>query len=178
MRDECAALEREVRIVRDIYDEHAGVQDRFRNCGRVPPDLARRLGLTGLAGRASGQARDLRCDFPVAPTTLVTVRKAGDDNGDVAARVAVRFDEVFESLRLVRAIIDGLPEGEVRAEVPQPADMRVGIGLVEGWRGPVLIALTSGPAAASGAATLTTHRGRTGRCSSTPSSTTSFRTFR
>ena len=67
MRSEAATLEREVRIVRDIYDEHDGVQDRFRNCGIVSPELARKLGLTGLAGRASGQARDLRCDFPLAP---------------------------------------------------------------------------------------------------------------
>jgi Ni,Fe-hydrogenase III large subunit len=33
----------------------------------VATELAAQLGLTGLAGRASGQAHDLRCDHAVAP---------------------------------------------------------------------------------------------------------------
>jgi Ni,Fe-hydrogenase III large subunit/Ni,Fe-hydrogenase III component G len=145
IRDDCAALEREVRIVRDIYGDHAGVQDRFRNCGRVTPALARQLGLTGLPGRASGQAYDLRCDLPVAPYDALGVRMVTTDGGDVAARVAVRFDEIAESLRLIRVILDGLPHGDVRAPVPDVDEFRQGIGYVEGWRGPVMVALTSGP---------------------------------
>ena len=60
-------------------------------------------------------------------------------NGDVAARVAVRFDEVFESLRLIRALCAGLPAGAVRTELPAPAGAPVGAGWVEGWRGEVLV---------------------------------------
>ena len=37
-------------------------------------------------------------------------------NGDVAARVALRFDEALESLRLIRAICAGLPAGATRAD--------------------------------------------------------------
>jgi len=142
---ECARLEREVRTVRDIYDEHAGVQDRFRNAGRVTPELARTLGLTGLAGRASGQAFDLRCDFPSAPYDVHAVHMAGAAGGDVAARVAVRFDEVKESIRLVRAMLDGLPEGDVSVALNDAPPNRQGLGFVEGWRGAVLVALTSAP---------------------------------
>ena len=35
----------------------------------------------------------------------------------MAARVAVRFDEVFESLRLIRALATALPTGAVRVEL-------------------------------------------------------------
>jgi len=143
--DECVRLEREVRTVREIYDEHAGVQDRFRNAGRVTPDLARTLGLTGLAGRASGQVFDLRSDFPRAPYDLLAMRMAGASGGDVAARVAVRFDEVKESFRLVRAILDGLPEGDVSVALNDAPANRQALGFVEGWRGPVFVALTSAP---------------------------------
>jgi len=142
---ECVRLEREVRTVREIYDEHAGVQDRFRNAGRVTPDLARTLGLTGLAGRASGQVFDLRSDFPRAPYDLLAMRMAGASGGDVAARVAVRFDEVKESFRLVRAILDGLPEGDVSVALNDAPANRQALGFVEGWRGPVFVALTSAP---------------------------------
>jgi Ni,Fe-hydrogenase III large subunit len=145
IREECAMLEREVGIVHAIYNDHAGVQDRFRNCGRVTPELARKLGLVGFAGRASGQARDLRCDFPAPPYDTLQARIATATDGDVAARVAVRFAEITESLRLVRAILDALPEGAIRTELPEVPEFRLGLGLVEGWRGPVTIALASGP---------------------------------
>jgi Ni,Fe-hydrogenase III large subunit/Ni,Fe-hydrogenase III component G len=145
LREQCAALEREIATLRDIYDDHDGLQDRFRNCGIVTPALAAQLGLTGLAGRASGQARDLRCDFPGAPYGALAVRKVTADGGDVAARVSVRFDELGESLRLVRAIVDALPAGDVAVALPEAPPFRKGLGCVEGWRGPVLVALECGP---------------------------------
>ena len=150
MRAECATLGREIRTLRGIYDDHDGVQDRFRNCGVVLPALAAKLGLTGFAGRASGQARDLRCDFPVPPYDVLAVRKVASERGDVAARVALRFDEALESLRLIRAIIDAMPEGAtpdaVRVPLPEAPAYRKGLGVVEGWRGPALVVLETGPA--------------------------------
>jgi len=143
--DECSMLEREIRVLRDIYDEHDGLQDRFRLCGIVAPELAAKLGLTGLAGRASGQPHDVRCDFPAPPYDTLGVKIASASGGDVAARVAMRFDEIAESLRLVRAIVDGLPDGEFTVDVPPPKAFRKGLGYVEGWRGPVLVGLECGP---------------------------------
>jgi Ni,Fe-hydrogenase III large subunit/Ni,Fe-hydrogenase III component G len=138
---QCAALEREITGLRRIYDEHTGMQDRFSACGRVTPELARQLGLMGLAGRASGQLRDLRNDIATPPYDRLSATKAGRSEGDVAARVAVRFDEALESLRLCRKIFDELPPGPLQAPAPAPSAGRFGIGLVEGWRGPVFIAL-------------------------------------
>jgi Ni,Fe-hydrogenase III large subunit/Ni,Fe-hydrogenase III component G len=138
---QCDAIEREVRVLRTLYDEHAGLQDRFLTTGRATPQLAAQLGLTGLAGRASGQSADLRCDQPWTPYDRLEVRMATQRGGDVAARVGVRFDEVFESLRLIRALCAGLPAGEVRGELRLPAQAALGAGWVEGWRGEVLVAL-------------------------------------
>ncbi|MDE1950584.1 MAG: NADH-quinone oxidoreductase subunit C, partial [Burkholderiales bacterium] len=107
--EQCDAIEAEVRELRRIYYGHAGMQDRFISTGRVDPELAARLGLTGLAGRASGQARDLRCDQRWPPYDRLAVRPAVHAAGDVASRVAVRFEEVLESLRLIRALADALP---------------------------------------------------------------------
>jgi len=139
-----ALLEREAHVLREIFDEHAGVRDRFVGTGVVAPELASRLGLTGLAGRASGQAFDLRVDQPCAPYDDLAPRKAGGSAGDVAARVAVRFDELFESCRLVSAIAQRAPAGPCACEMPAADEGASGIGLVEGWRGPVLVALTAG----------------------------------
>ena len=138
---QCDAIEREVQTLRTVYEEHAGLQDRFINTGRVNPALAAQLGLTGLAGRASGQAADLRCDQPWPPYDGLQVKMATHRNGDVAARVTVRFEEVSESLRLMRAILAGLPAGRTCSEVSLPAQAARGAGWVEGWRGEILVAL-------------------------------------
>ncbi|WP_428423489.1 Ni,Fe-hydrogenase III large subunit [Methylibium sp.] len=144
LRQQCDAIEREVRALRTIYDEHAGLQDRFLGTGRVTPELAARLGLTGLAGRASSQAFDLRCDHPWGPFDQFKVAMATHHSGDVAARVSVRFDEVFESLRLIRALCSGLPLGELRVDLHPPGEASTGVGWVEGWRGEVFVALETG----------------------------------
>jgi Ni,Fe-hydrogenase III large subunit len=132
--------------LRSVYDEHEGVRDRFTGAGTVAPELAAQLGLTGLAGRASGQAFDLRIDLPCEPYAELAPEKIGRSAGDVAARAAVRFDELQESCRLVQRILEALPPGPHIAPVRAPADGTVGVGLIEGWRGPVLIALEAGPA--------------------------------
>ncbi len=138
-------IAREVLELRTIYDEHEGVRDRFNDAGTVDAELAARLGLIGLAGRASGQAFDLRSDLPCTPYPELAPAKVGCSGGDVAARVAVRFDELQESCRLVQRIVSALPGGPHFAAVRAPADGTIGAGLIEGWRGPVFVALEAGP---------------------------------
>ena len=138
---QCDALEPELHRLHKIYDEHAGLQDRFITTGRVTPQLAAQLGLTGLAGRASGQAWDLRCSPSLPPYDHLDVRMATHRNGDVAARVTVRFDEALESLRLLRLLCRGLPAGPLRTEPVLPPGPALGAGWVEGWRGEVFVAL-------------------------------------
>jgi Ni,Fe-hydrogenase III large subunit len=146
IRHDVAQILREVAVLRNIYDEHSGVRDRFVAAGRVEPALAARLGLTGLAGRASGQAFDLRVDQPWFPYNALAPVKCGSTEGDVAARVAVRFDELIESCRLVQRILDGMPAGDHLVPVPTPAANALGLGAIEGWRGPVIVALEAGEA--------------------------------
>ncbi len=139
---ECDMLQREVTLLRSIYDEHAGVQDRFMTTGTVTPKLADQLGLCGMAGRASAQAWDARVQFACAPYDKLDVRMAAYPNGDVAARAIVRFEELFESLRLQREILANLIyEDEAPTTLDKLPANGFGIGMVEGWRGEVMVAI-------------------------------------
>jgi len=143
-------LEHEVTGLRLIYDEHGGLQDRFREAGLLRHDLAVQLGAVGLAARASGIARDLRVDHPWAPYDTLATQIVTETGGDVAARVQVRFREIFESLRLCRALLADLSRNSmqpapIRGDIPEAEGNRLGIGVIEGWRGPVMIALETGP---------------------------------
>ncbi|MFP5230629.1 MAG: NADH-quinone oxidoreductase subunit C [Acidobacteriota bacterium] len=137
-------LEEGARAMRAIYDEHAGVQDRFRGTGFLARELAEKLGAVGMAARASGIPHDLRTDLPWPPYDTLQTRIATNITGDVAARVGVRFDELLESIHLCRAILETLPDGPLHLEVPCWPANRIGLGLIEGWRGPVMVAIETG----------------------------------
>jgi Ni,Fe-hydrogenase III large subunit/Ni,Fe-hydrogenase III component G len=145
LRAEGEMLRAEVGEIQTIFEEHAGLQDRFIGAGRVLPELARELGLTGLAGRASGQAWDLRAQLPYPPYDQLNVRTATHQAGDVAARVTVRFQELLGSLDLCSVILARLPVGNVATLFPTPPEGAAGIGWVEGWRGEVLVSIDVGP---------------------------------
>ncbi|MCL6555520.1 MAG: NADH-quinone oxidoreductase subunit C [Burkholderiales bacterium] len=134
-----AETRHEVTELMEVYEEHAGVQDRFTGTGTVAPALAARMGLTGLAGRASSQAWDARVQFPHPPYDQLEVQMVVERAGDVAARVRVRAGEVLESLRLLEAIVENLPEGPLAQPLPQPGSVCEGLGWIEGWRGPVIV---------------------------------------
>jgi Ni,Fe-hydrogenase III large subunit/Ni,Fe-hydrogenase III component G len=142
--DQCQRIGQEVRQLRAIYDEHPGLQDRFLTTGIISADLARELSLTGMAARATGIILDGRCYRqgyqPPPPYAELGVRPATDERGDVAARVAVRFNEVFESLRLIKELCATLPGGETRVEAA-PVPGAAGLGVVEGWRGEVIVGI-------------------------------------
>ena len=140
-----AELEKSAANLRSIYDEHAGLQDRFRGTGQLQPSLAEKLGGVGLVARASGIARDLRVDQPWSPYDRVATKCVVQSAGDVAARVQIRFDEIYESLRLCRTFLHALPAGPIQAPVPVAAPYQVGLEVIESWRGPVLVVLESGP---------------------------------
>jgi Ni,Fe-hydrogenase III large subunit len=62
--------------------------------------------------------------------------------GDVAARVALRFDEVFEAARLCMDLLNSLPQGATRHALQMAPAGASGYGWSEGWRGPAFVALT------------------------------------
>ncbi len=124
--------------IRELYDNTPSLLDRTTGAGRLSCDLARRFGAGGHVGRASGRGFDARKAFPYGPygglRFSVPVRK----DGDVNARIWIRILEVEQSLSLLAQLLDGLPEGAVRAELPKPAGACRGLGLVEGFRGDIL----------------------------------------
>ncbi len=131
------ALRAEIAPLFDIIDDHPSLADRLLDTGRLTPEDAAALGVTGHVGKASGQDFDLRRDCPYAPYDALPPEVPCYQEGDVAARVRVRMDEVLASLDLMDRLLEGLPPGPVSAPFQPPAGAS-GIGQVEGWRGDIL----------------------------------------
>lgn len=139
--DEAKGIERDVLTLRAIYEEHAGLQDRFKGAGQLTPSIAKAQGALGLVARASGIERDLRVTMPWAPYGDLHPAGMCRTEGDVAARVQLRFDETMESLRLSRLLLETLPQGSTSAPIPAIEAAPIGLGVIESWRGPVMVAL-------------------------------------
>jgi len=107
----------------DLYDEllstNAIFLARTRGLGKLSAELARSYAVTGPNLRGSGVAYDLRRAEPysIYPELQfdVAVRQAGDS----LARYQVRVDEMRQCVRILRQVLEGLPEGEICAKVPR-----------------------------------------------------------
>ncbi|MBI5327485.1 MAG: NADH-quinone oxidoreductase subunit C [Deltaproteobacteria bacterium] len=128
-----------------IYDENPSLEDRVRDAGILSPDTAKGLCVVGFVARASWQPIDCRLQNPFPPYDIIVPRVAVLKSGDVHARVWVRIEEIRESIRIIREILNSLPEGEIACKFILPSPDIAGFAVVEGWRGEVVYWLQSGP---------------------------------
>ena len=129
----------------EVYDNTASLQDRTVTTGYLAPTLARAFGAGGYVGRASGRAFDMRKAVRYPPYDALEFEVPVRDDGDVNARVWIRIREVEQSLKLIEQIGTRLPEGPTRVDLPKVGEVREGLGLVEAFRGDVLVWLRLGP---------------------------------
>ena len=108
---------------------------RTRNIGLMTYDQASLLGAVGPTARASGVHHDVRADSPYAAYAEFPINIITEPNGDLEARFVVRINELFDSYRLVRDIIDHLPEGELAVRMPRRIPEGETISRVEAPRG-------------------------------------------
>jgi len=121
----------------ELYDDTASVKDRTFGTGILSQALARQYGAGGFIGRASGRDFDARRWPGYPPYDQLEFKVPVLSTGDVNARVWVRIQEIEQSLLLIGQILDRLPDGVARAEVPRGNGE--GLGLVEGFRGDILV---------------------------------------
>ena len=121
-----------------LYDGTTSLQGRTVDTGVLSPELARKFGCGGYVGRASGRDFDVRRDLPYAPYDELQFDVPGLVEGDVNARVWLRIREVEQSISLVEQVLDGLPDGKIALPLDSTGGARVGLALVEGFRGDIL----------------------------------------
>ena len=126
----------------ELYDNTASLQDRTVGTGRVAAELVRQFGAGGHVGRAAGRAFDARKTSGYPPYDELRFAVPVRSESDVNARVWIRILEIEQSLALIGQIIERLPDGELRIEVPAVAGE--GMALVEAFRGDVLVWLRLG----------------------------------
>ena len=143
---ELGPLERELAMAVRSVIRSEGVMARLRGAGLVPGPLARTLGATGVAAKASGLSDDLRRDRPSGAYAELEVGTAVASGGDVAARFHVRAQEAHESLRLLVAALARIEAGSIRVPLArEPSAGAEAFAGAEGPRGASRVWLRAGP---------------------------------
>jgi NADH-quinone oxidoreductase subunit D len=118
---------------------------RTRGIGKITPEKAVEMGLTGIPLRCTGVPFDVRKHYPYGWYKNLDFDVITDEAGDVEASYRVRIGEVRQSIRMIKQILENLPEGEVLADLgrrirPNEGD---GIGRVESARGEYAVHVVS-----------------------------------
>jgi NADH-quinone oxidoreductase subunit D len=118
---------------------------RMKGTGVIPRDTAMAFGMTGACLRAAGVDYDVRRDLPYAAYDQVEFDVPIGSTGDNWDRYVVRVGEMRQCIRLIRQLVDGMPEGEHTAKLPKVFKPPVGesYACVESPRGELGIHLVS-----------------------------------
>lgn len=129
-------LEKRTKHYLDVVTTDSTFLARTRGIGVMTCEEAQRLGAVGPTARASNVPRDVRVDAPYAYYKNFPVKVITDPDGDLEARFVVRIKELFESYRIIKEIVQNLPEGELKAKrVPRKMPAGNIISRVEAPRG-------------------------------------------
>jgi NADH-quinone oxidoreductase subunit D len=136
-------IEQRLHEYESMLFDNAFFEMRTRGVGVISPALAQDVGVCGPLLRASGVNFDLRRDQPYSSYEDFQFKVPVETEGDCHARYRVRMVEFRESIRIVRQVLESLPEGPIssRPGVKSLGQVRVPKGeayaRVEGPRGEV-----------------------------------------
>ncbi len=135
---ELKALRKELDDTIPALDLNSALEDRLFTSGYLSPATAKTFSTVGYVGRSSGQDLDVRRDTPYAPYDQLDFKVIVEQQGDVASRVWVRIKEVFASIKLLRQMLQQIPEGEQATSWHSPAEHSTGLAMIEGFRGEII----------------------------------------
>ncbi len=92
---------------------------RLKGVGHLSAEDAIALGVTGPPLRASGVDWDLRRDMPYSSYEKFQFKVPVSNDCDVWARYIIRIEEMRESVKICQQALDGMPEGEIKANAPK-----------------------------------------------------------
>jgi NADH-quinone oxidoreductase subunit D len=91
-------------------------RERLQGVGVITPDEALALSATGPVLRSTGVAWDLRRDMPYLHYDEVDFDVIVGTYGDAFDRYAIRLNEIRESMKIVRQVLDRMPQGDYRIQ--------------------------------------------------------------
>jgi len=112
-------LEERTKYYIHLATEEPTVLARASKVGMLPEAEARKRCAVGPFARASNVARDVRKDDPYLIYNELDFKVITSDSCDVFGRLYVRVFELLESYKIIRQVLNGLPEGDIAVKAPR-----------------------------------------------------------
>jgi len=115
--------------VERIVFHNAVFKKRAKGLGIITPELVDHYGIVGPNARAAGLARDLRKDEPYLAYGDLDFEVVTGTASDAYERAWVRFQEIHQSISLIRQMLDRMPmDGPFQAPMPNVLHWKIPAG--------------------------------------------------
>jgi NADH-quinone oxidoreductase subunit D len=114
--DECS---KSIDDISSLLDKNKIYLERMCDVGTISREDAISYGMTGPNLRACGVDRDLRKDSPYLGYEQYEFDIPIGQNGDCYDRYLVRMEEMRQSIRILRQVMDTMPEGDINIVDPK-----------------------------------------------------------
>ena len=100
----------------DLLKENMIWKGRTQNVGIITTEEALAWGITGPILRSTGLAHDLRKVQPYSGIEQYEFEVPTRTNGDVYDRYRIRVEEIWQSLEIVRQVVETMPDGDFKTD--------------------------------------------------------------
>lgn len=141
-----ATIRKKFADAKSLFFDSASALSRLEDTGVVTAEAARRIGLVGMAARASGVSRDVRVDFPYGIYRYSSIGSTVLESGDVYARAEIRALEISHSTDFILEELENLPPRKQRNGAKDLRKNALVVSMTEGHRGEIAHVLLTGAA--------------------------------
>ena len=102
-----------------VFSGNIIAMNRLKKVGYLSKEDAVNYDITGPSGRGSNWSCDCRKKHPYAVYSELDFDEVLLDGCDSYSRYMVRMREIEQSCRILEQLVDNIPEGDIRAQVPK-----------------------------------------------------------
>ncbi|MCH5225534.1 MAG: NADH-quinone oxidoreductase subunit D [Muribaculaceae bacterium] len=109
-----------------VFSNNLIAKNRLKKVGHLSKEDAINYAITGPSGRGSNWSCDCRKKHPYAVYSEVEFDEVLETGCDSYARYMVRMKEIEQSCRILAQLVDNIPEGDIRAQIPKVIKLPAG----------------------------------------------------
>ncbi len=119
VKELCEIMPKALKEYHKVFSGNIIALNRMKNVGLLSKEDAVNYAITGPSGRGSNWSCDCRKKHPYSIYSELEFDEVLEDGCDSYARYMVRMREIEQSVRILEQLVDNIPEGEIRAQIPK-----------------------------------------------------------
>ena len=126
--DTLAIIEKNLDDIELVMFHNVVFKMRAEGLGYIPKEWIDAYGITGPNARAAGVAKDLRKDLGYLAYPQLDFQPITCTRSDAFGRAELRLAEMYQSINLIRQMVDKMPSGAIREKLPNPLYWKIPAG--------------------------------------------------